>query len=98
MLLTAVGVGLGVALLLLTTAIPSAMSARDDREAARNDMSFSATRIKKADDTLVVGYITTTYHDKSVRGRELEPEGPKSPLPPGLSAFPAVGEMVVSPR
>ncbi|MER6181385.1 FtsX-like permease family protein [Streptomyces sp. NPDC001652] len=96
-LLTAVGVGLGVALLLLTTAIPSAMSARDDREAARNDMSFSATRIKKADDTLVVGYITTTYHDKSVRGRELEPEGPRSPLPPGLSAFPAVGEMVVSP-
>ncbi|MFF1300571.1 MULTISPECIES: ABC transporter permease [unclassified Streptomyces] len=96
-LLTAVGVGLGVALLLLTTAIPSAMSARDDREAARTDMSFSATRIKKADDTLVVGYVTTTYHDKSVRGRELEPEGPKAPLPPGLSAFPAAGEMVVSP-
>ncbi|WP_405648043.1 ABC transporter permease [Streptomyces sp. NBC_00019] len=96
-LLTAVGVGLGVALLLLTTAIPSAMSARDDREAARTDMSFSGTRIKKADDTLIVGYITTTYHDKSVRGRELEPEGPKSPLPPGLSAFPAAGEMVVSP-
>ncbi|NUR39148.1 MAG: ABC transporter permease [Streptomyces sp.] len=96
-LLTAVGVGLGVALLLLTTAIPNAMSVRDQREAARQDMSYSATRIKKADDTLVVGYVTTTYHDKSVRGRELEPEGSKSPLPPGLSDFPAPGEMVVSP-
>ncbi|MBE8472316.1 ABC transporter permease [Streptomyces justiciae] len=96
-LLTAVGVGLGVALLLLTTAIPNAMSVRDQREAARQDMSYSATRLKKADDTLIVGYVTTTYHDKSVRGRELEPEGSKSPLPPGVSAFPAPGEMVVSP-
>lgn len=96
-LLTAVGVGLGVALLLLTTAIPSAMATRDEREQARTDMSFSATRIKKADDTLIVGYATTTYHDKSIRGRELEPEGSKSPLPPGVSAFPEPGEMVVSP-
>ncbi|WP_329335185.1 ABC transporter permease [Streptomyces sp. NBC_00663] len=96
-LLTAVGVGLGVALLLLTTAIPNAMSVRDQREAARQDMTYSATRLKKADDTLIVGYVTTTYHDKSVRGRELEPEGSRSPLPPGLSDFPAPGEMVVSP-
>ncbi|KUN27600.1 hypothetical protein AQJ23_12860 [Streptomyces antibioticus] len=96
-LLTAVGVGLGVALLLLTTAIPNAMATRDERETARSDMTFSATRMKKADDTLLVGYITTTYHHKNVRGRELEPEGPKAPLPPGVSAFPAPGEMVVSP-
>ncbi|MEU6378276.1 ABC transporter permease [Streptomyces sp. NPDC046909] len=96
-LLTAVGVGLGVALLLLTTAIPSAMAERDRREDARQDQRFSATTLKKADDTLLVGYITTTYHDKNVRGRELEPEGAKAPLPPGVSAFPAPGEMVVSP-
>ncbi|MFI1726641.1 ABC transporter permease [Streptomyces sp. NPDC020489] len=96
-LLTAVGVGLGVALLLLTTAIPNAMATRDRREEARTDMSFSSTRLKKADDTVIVGNVTTTYHDKSVRGRELEPEGARSPLPPGVSAFPEPGEMVVSP-
>jgi hypothetical protein len=96
-LLTAVGVGLGVALLLLTTAIPNAMAAREQRENARTDMSFSTTRLKKADDTLIVGYTTTTYHDESIRGRQVEPEGPKAPLPPGVSAFPAAGEMVVSP-
>ncbi|NNN35190.1 ABC transporter permease [Streptomyces sp. S3(2020)] len=96
-LLTAVGVGLGVALLLLTTAIPNAMATREKREQARSDMSFSANPPKKADDTVIVGYVTTTYHDKNVRGRELEPEGSRSPLPPGVSAFPAAGEMVVSP-
>ncbi|PWI17793.1 hypothetical protein DI272_29265 [Streptomyces sp. Act143] len=96
-LLTAVGVGLGVALLLLTTAIPNAMAVRDQRETARTDMSFSATGLKKGDDTLIVGDVTTTYHDKIVRGRELEPEGAKAPLPPGVPAFPAPGEMVVSP-
>ncbi|MFF5495200.1 ABC transporter permease [Streptomyces aquilus] len=96
-LLTAVGVGLGVALLLLTTAIPNAMATRDKRETARSDMSYSSNRLKKADDTLVVGAVTTTYHDKNVRGREVEPEGPEAPLPPGVSAFPAPGEMVVSP-
>ncbi|MEV7883016.1 ABC transporter permease [Streptomyces sp. NPDC002817] len=95
--LTAVGVGLGVALLLLTTAIPNAMAARGDREDARADSAFSATPLKKADDTLVVASVGTTYHDKSVRGRELEPEGAKAPLPPGVRRFPAVGEMVVSP-
>ncbi|HVT68950.1 MAG TPA: hypothetical protein VHF26_14460, partial [Trebonia sp.] len=34
--LTAVGVGLGVAVLLLAAAVPAMMSARDHREAARN--------------------------------------------------------------
>ncbi|MES5816742.1 FtsX-like permease family protein [Streptomyces sp. RG80] len=96
-LLTAVGVGLGVALLLLTTAIPNALATRDQREEARSDMSFSAEPMKKADNTLLIGYATTTYHGKSVRGRALEPEGSKAPLPPGVSDFPAPGEMVVSP-
>ncbi|NEB06905.1 ABC transporter permease, partial [Streptomyces sp. SID13726] len=34
-LLTGLGVGLGVALLLITSAVPSALSARDDRGTAR---------------------------------------------------------------
>ncbi|MFC9848789.1 ABC transporter permease [Streptomyces sp. NPDC060223] len=96
-LLTAVGVGLGVALLLLTAAIPSALTARHDRENARTDITFSDVRKPKADNTLVVGNVSTTYREKNVRGRELEPEGPGAPLPPGVEKFPAPGEMVVSP-
>ncbi|MBG0852789.1 ABC transporter permease [Streptomyces spinoverrucosus] len=95
--LTAVGVGLGVALLLLTTAIPSALAARDERGQARSDLTFSETTPPRTDATLLVADVGTTYRDKDIRGRELEPEGPKAPLPPGLDEFPAVGEMVVSP-
>ncbi|WP_328671188.1 ABC transporter permease [Streptomyces sp. NBC_00328] len=96
-LLTAVGVGLGVALLLLTTAIPSALDARHHRESARTDITYSSTIKKKSDRTLLVANVDTTFRDEDVRGRLLEPEGARAPLPPGVSTFPAVGDMVVSP-
>ncbi|GAA2763269.1 ABC transporter permease [Streptomyces paradoxus] len=96
-LLTAVGVGLGVALLLLTTAIPGALAERDRREEARSDHTFGQQEIPKADNTLIVVDSDTIFRDQDVRGRMLEAEGPKAPLPPGVSAFPADGEMVVSP-
>ncbi|MFF8869157.1 ABC transporter permease [Streptomyces massasporeus] len=96
-LLTAVGVGLGVALLLLTTAIPNALAERDRREEARSDHTFSQQNIPKADDTLTVVDADTTFRDLDVRGRLLEPDGPRAPLPPGVAEFPAAGEMVVSP-
>ncbi|MEU0741725.1 FtsX-like permease family protein [Streptomyces sp. NPDC006134] len=96
-LLTAVGVGLGVALLLLTTAIPNALDVRHDREMARADISFSDERLPAGDGTVVVAHADTDFRDKTVRGRALEPEGPRAPLPPGVEKLPAVGEMVVSP-
>ncbi|MEV6016902.1 MULTISPECIES: FtsX-like permease family protein [unclassified Streptomyces] len=96
-LLTAVGVGLGVALLLLTTAIPSALTSRHERERGRNDMTFSSVIKKKSDRTLLIATSDTTFRDEDVRGRMLEPEGARAPLPPGVSSFPAVGDMVVSP-
>ncbi|QIJ64486.1 ABC transporter permease [Streptomyces sp. JB150] len=96
-LLTAVGVGLGVALLLLTTAIPNALAARHDRESARSDLRFSQTELDKGDDTLLVANAGTTFRDKDIRGRVLEPEGPHAPVPPGVDRLPGVDEMVVSP-
>ncbi|PZH04665.1 hypothetical protein C1I97_19255 [Streptomyces sp. NTH33] len=96
-LLTAVGVGLGVALLLLTTAIPSALSARHQREQARLNYTYVEHPPPKADDTLVTADVDTTYHDKNIRGRLVEPEGPRAPLAPGLAEYPAPGDMVVSP-
>ncbi|MFF8941182.1 ABC transporter permease [Streptomyces sp. NPDC014864] len=96
-LLTAVGVGLGVALLLLTTAIPNALAARHAREAARQDYTYGQKVPLRADDTLVIADVDTRYHDKDVRGRLVEPEGARAPLPPGVAAYPATGEMVVSP-
>ncbi|MGW2045341.1 ABC transporter permease [Streptomyces sp. NPDC001858] len=95
--LTALGVGLGVALLLLSTALPNAISVRHEREQARLDWSFAETPPKKADNTVIVADVDTDFRDKSVRGRLVEPEGPNAPLPPGLDAYPAKGEMLVSP-
>ncbi|MFJ9248101.1 FtsX-like permease family protein [Streptomyces sp. NPDC101776] len=95
--LTAVGVGLGVALLLLTTALPNALSQRSDRGNARQDFTYSGKQLAKADNTLVIADSDTTFRDKDVRGRMVEPEGTKAPLPPGVAKFPAPGEMVVSP-
>ena len=96
-LLTAVGVGLGVALLLLTTAIPNALAERDRREEARSDHTLGQQKMPKADDTLTVVDADTTFRDLDVRGRLVEPDGPRAPLPPGVAEFPAAGEMVVSP-
>ncbi|MCH5672908.1 FtsX-like permease family protein [Streptomyces gilvus] len=95
--LTAVGVGLGVALLLLTTAIPSALSARNQRGTDRDDFTYSTKAMPKADDTLVIAGTDTTFRGTDVRGRLVEPEGTKAPLPPGVGTFPGKGEMVVSP-
>ncbi|MFJ9740378.1 ABC transporter permease [Streptomyces sp. NPDC101166] len=97
MLLTAVGVGLGVALLLLTTAIPNALAVRHEREGARTDVTFNNEKIPRSDSTLLVADVPTTFREKEVRGREVQPEGARAPLPPGVARFPAVGEMVVSP-
>ncbi|ANB08311.1 hypothetical protein SAM40697_4353 [Streptomyces ambofaciens] len=96
-LLTAVGVGLGVALLLLTTALPNALTVRHEREAARTDITFTDDRPPKGADTLIVANVDTDFRDDNVRGRALEAEGPRAPLPPGVERFPAPGEMVVSP-
>ncbi|MGY0069503.1 ABC transporter permease [Streptomyces sp. QTS137] len=96
-LLTGVGVGLGVALLLLCAALPGVLTERDRREEARLDWPFSAEVVPKADDTLVVARTDTEFRDEHIRGRLTEPEGPKAPLPPGVSEFPAAGEMLVSP-
>ncbi|CAL9450446.1 FtsX-like permease family protein [Streptomyces sp. Tu 3180] len=96
-LLTAVGVGLGVALLLLTTSLPNALAERGRREEARLDYTYAQEVMPEADDTLVIADIDTEYRDRDVRGRLVEPEGEGAPLPPGLEEFPAPGDMVVSP-
>ncbi|WP_406293062.1 ABC transporter permease [Embleya sp. NBC_00888] len=96
-LLTAVGVGLGVALLLLTTAIPDALSAREKRDRGRDDASMSSTKPPAAANTLLVGRADSQYKQTKIRGRLLRAEGPQAPVPPGLTKIPAPGEIVVSP-
>ncbi|MFD8143312.1 FtsX-like permease family protein [Streptomyces sp. NPDC059708] len=95
-LFTGVGVGLGVALLLISAAIPGALAARAERADARAVLG-APTADRPGRDTLLVATANTTYHGQDVEGRLLRPEGPAAPLPPGLKAFPAPGELAVSP-
>jgi hypothetical protein len=95
--LTAVGVGLGVALLLLTTTLPTALSVRHEREMELADYTYIYTPTKPSEDSLVIADNDTEYQGADIRGRVMEPEGAEAPLPPGLSSFPATGDMVVSP-
>lgn len=95
-LLTALGVGIGVAVLLLAAAVPGALDARQARGDARDDLRMDRP-IPAAADTLLVRTVDTTFRDQPVRGRALRPDGPAAPVPPGLAALPAPGEVVVSP-
>ncbi|MFE6174327.1 ABC transporter permease [Streptomyces sp. NPDC056464] len=97
MTLTAVGVGLGVALLLLCTALPNVFAARHKVEDARFDYTYSEKTPPKAGNTFLIADTDTIWHDEDVRGRLVEPEGKRAPLPPGVDSFPGKGEMVVSP-
>ena len=96
--LTAVGVGLGVVVLLLAASVPHLMDARDAREAAREPVQVVGE--DPGPGMLRMSEAVTEYHGADIRGRQLQPvAGPDAavPLPPGLDALPGPGEMVVSP-
>ncbi|MEV0459717.1 ABC transporter permease [Catellatospora methionotrophica] len=94
--LTAVGVGLGVAMLLAAVSIPHMMQARSDRNAARADQNYGA-QVEHTDRSTLVGATDMQYRDAGIRGRLVRAEGSQPVVPPGLTALPRPGEMVVSP-
>ncbi|NYF59464.1 FtsX-like permease family protein [Micromonospora purpureochromogenes] len=94
--LTALGVGIGVALLLLAASVPGALDARQARGDARDDLRMGQ-ELAPAANTLLVSTVETEFRGRPVRGRLVRPEGPDAPVPPGLTRLPAPGEVVVSP-
>ncbi|MEU6989610.1 FtsX-like permease family protein [Streptomyces sp. NPDC046465] len=97
-ILTAVGVGLGVALLLGAASVPNLLENRDDRAVARTP-HFSADGKPPAasDTTLMVRDTGTEFHGRTATGKFLKADGGHPVLPPGLDKIPGPGEMVVSP-
>jgi ABC-type antimicrobial peptide transport system permease subunit len=94
--LTAVGVALGVAMLLLAAAVPAMMDDRDQRRVARDTVSLGE-QIKPSADTFLLADADTSYHGNDINGVLLQPDGPAAQPPPGLAAMPRPGQMVVSP-
>ncbi|MEW2069152.1 FtsX-like permease family protein [Streptomyces sp. NPDC007346] len=99
-LLTAVGVGLGVALLLLASSVPHLLDERSARDQARKEAPVSGSsdgRAVESDSSVLRINATTEYRDRTVVGYLMRAEGPAPVRPPGVERFPGAGEMVVSP-
>ncbi|MEV5505826.1 FtsX-like permease family protein [Streptomyces orinoci] len=97
---TALGVGLGVALLMGAASVPHMLDARHQREAARaagETPSAPSATPAPGSRTLLLRHVFDEYRDKPVHGALLRPDGPQAPVPPGLKSLPGPGEMVVSP-
>ena len=94
----AVGIGLGVAVMLGAAAIGPMIEARADRTDGRSYELFRYPALEQGPNTLLISSYDTIYHDIVVQGWRLQPEGAAAPVPPGLDALPKPGEMVVSPK
>ncbi|MFF3540945.1 FtsX-like permease family protein [Streptomyces platensis] len=94
--LTALGVGLGVAVLLLASAVPNALNATMSRQSARSVVPV-AEGTGPSDRSLLTVSSYSDYRELPLYGRILAAEGPHAPVPPGLSRLPGPGEMAVSP-
>ncbi|MFF8958844.1 FtsX-like permease family protein [Streptomyces sp. NPDC014894] len=94
-LLTAVGVGLGVAMLLIASSIPQMLQNRDDRADDRRiaQQAFD----KRSDSTFLFAKSDTIYREDAISGVLVQPDGDSAPAPPGLAKLPGPGEMGVSP-
>lgn len=97
--LTALGVGLGVALLFAAAAVPQLLDTRESRTQARDTTNATSQKPGKGmtDSTFLWAEASTEYRGDPVTGRLLRPEGANAPAPPGVAKTPGPGEMVVSP-
>ncbi|MGW4160715.1 FtsX-like permease family protein [Streptomyces sp. NPDC004788] len=94
--LTAIGIGIGVALLLVAASLPNMTFQREVRDSARAvDASREVTR--PGPDTFLYAEQETLFRADTVTGLLLRPEGPHPAVPPGAPEVPAAGEMLVSP-
>ncbi|MFB4422239.1 ABC transporter permease [Streptomyces sp. QL37] len=96
--LTAVGVGLGVALLLVASSVPHLLDERSARDRARAEGAASWNgKVEKSDTTVLRIGADTEFRGQVVTGFLMRPDGAHPVTPPGVGSLPAPGEMVASP-
>ncbi|MFD5325631.1 FtsX-like permease family protein [Streptomyces sp. NPDC127092] len=94
--LTATGIGLGVALLLVAASMPEMLFQREVRESARS-VDASEPVERPGPETFLYADQSTLYRGDTITGLLLRPEGDRPAVPPGAAKVPAPGEMLVSP-
>lgn len=99
-LLTAVGVALGVAVLLLAAAVPEMVRGNDTREEARSGAynHQAQSSVEPSEYSVLSKDANNRYHGDQLFGRLLQADGSSPASPPGLDHIPAAGEMAVSPE
>lgn len=103
--LTAIGIALGVGVLLFAASLPGAIDAREARLDARSmwgsapivDSGNGYRNVEATDHTALVAEVTTIWNGERISGMLVRPDGTSPPLPPGLDRLPRPGEVVVSP-
>ncbi|GAA0744122.1 ABC transporter permease [Dactylosporangium roseum] len=92
--LAALGVALGVAVLLLAVSVPTMLAARQ----ARVDLRYGVDTPAPSDRTVLsLALDSIPFRGRPVYGRFVRPEGAHPVLPPGVRSLPPAGSMLVSP-
>lgn len=92
--LIAVGVGLGVAMLLIAASVPTVLDARTARADAR---SVASGQELTGEPTVLTQEVRSSFREAPIVGLLLQPEHDDAPLPPGVTRQPGPGDLVVSP-
>lgn len=95
--LTAIGVGLCVAVLLLGASLDRAQDSRQARSDTLNPMTLAQEGAAPGAELFLAVPYDQTYRGRLIVGTDLSPRGPTATPPPGVAAFPAAGTVVVSP-
>ncbi|MBW4715792.1 FtsX-like permease family protein [Saccharothrix obliqua] len=94
--LTAVGIGIGVVVLLAASSVPTMLAERNDRTAL-NHKQYVGRGNAVTGDVLYLKTWGTQFESRPISGSFVLPSGPGAPVPPGVSRVPGVGEIAVSP-
>ncbi|MGW1675929.1 FtsX-like permease family protein [Saccharopolyspora sp. NPDC002376] len=94
LVVTALGIALGVALLLGAAAVPNIHSARVERENMRDPVAAADA---PGVGVLVANTAPLQFGDHFIQGLQLQDVRPDAPVAPGVARNPAPDEVVVSP-
>ncbi|EME57430.1 ABC transporter permease [Amycolatopsis decaplanina] len=94
LVLSTVGIGLAVAILLIGASAGTVKENRDQRAFAAYVRSEPIPGVAP----LIYGATTTDFRGQVIALLHLRPTGPGSPIPPGVDRLPAPGEVFLSPK